>query len=170
MATGTTEDLYGVWGTSSNAVVAVGGTPMPLPGKGLILRYDGKTWSRMEAPDSPFLAGVWGASPNDVFAVGVNLAILHFNGRAWMAMPANSPLAAGSPNLLTRVWGGGPDDVYAAGFDGVLLHYDGRAWAPVQTGTTESLGAPFGFPSREVFVAGGGGTILRYTPPPESRR
>jgi dienelactone hydrolase len=160
MATGTTADLYGIWGTAPNAVVAVGGTPMPLPGKGVILRYDGKTWSPMTIPDSPFLAGVWGSSVGDVFAVGVNLAILRFDGKTWAAMPANAPVAPGKPNLLMRAWGTEPNDVYAAGFDGVLLHYDGRSWSLVPSGTTEGVGA-FGV-GREVFVVGGGGTILRY--------
>ena len=166
MATGTTDDLYGIWGTSSKHLVAVGGTPMPMPGKGLILRYDGNTWSPMAVPDSPFLAGVWGPSPSETFAVGVNLAILRLTGTSWTAMAANSPLAPGSPNLLTRVWGRGPSDVYTAGFDGVLLHFDGRAWSPIQTGTTEPLGAIFGFSGNDVFVVGGGGTILRYTSTP----
>jgi predicted esterase len=160
MATGTTGDLYCIWGTAPDSVVAVGGTPVPLPGKGVVLRYDGKAWSSMTIPDSPFLAGVWGSSMNDVFAVGVNLAILHFDGKTWTAMPANAPVAPGKPNLLMRAWGTGPNDVYAAGFDGVLLHYDGQGWSLVPSGTTEGVGA-FGV-GREVFVVGGGGTILRH--------
>lgn len=90
--------------------------------------------------------------PPTVFGVGVNLAILHFDGKSWTAMPANAPIAPGKPNLLIRAWGTGPGDVYAAGFDGVLLHYDGRSWAPLPSGTTESLGV-FGV-ERDVFISG----------------
>ena len=134
---------------------------MPLPGKGLVLRFDGKTWSKVSIPDTPFLAGVWGTAQNDVFAVGVNLAILRFDGKAWAAMKANAPLAPDSVNFLTRVWAAGPNDVYAAGFDGVLLRYDGRAWTPVPLATKELLGV-FGVGQRDVFVVAGGGIILHH--------
>jgi len=160
MPTGTTADLYGIWGTSSKHVVAVGGTPMPLPGKGLILRYDGRSWSQMSIAETPFLAGVWGSSRDNAFAAGVNLAILRFNGQTWAPMAANAPISPDKPNLLMRIWGSGPNDVYAGGFDGVLLHCDGRAWAPVPLGITVSV-VPFGFSASDVFVVGGAGTILR---------
>lgn len=109
------------------------------------------------------------ARHRNTFAVGVNLAILHFDGKAWAPMAASAPLSPGKPNLLARVWCSEPNDVYASGFDGVLLPYDGKAWASVQSGTAESLSV-FGFSPTDVFVAGGGGTVLRYTGGPTAGR
>jgi photosystem II stability/assembly factor-like uncharacterized protein len=164
MASGTGEDLYGVWGSSSSHVVAVGGTPMPMPGKGLIVSYDGKTWSPMAIPASPFLFGAWGTSAKDVHAVGVDLAALRWDGQAWRPAPVTLPRVQGAISGLTRLWGSGPDDIYAAGFNGVLAHFDGNRWTPVSRDTTEQLGGVIAFSPNDVFVVGGAGIILRYSP------
>jgi hypothetical protein len=134
---------------------------MPMPGTGLVLRYDGRAWSPAPIPAAPFLLGVHAPSATDMVAAGVNLTILRFDGEKWQLTSAGVPPPAGTPGILTRVWSGGPHHAYAAGFGGLLIRFDGRTWAPIQTATTESLGAVFGFPSGEVFVVGGGGTILR---------
>jgi photosystem II stability/assembly factor-like uncharacterized protein len=67
------------------------------------------------------LTGIWGSSPQDVFAVGPKGTILHYDGKAWSAMAANTQAAPGKPNFLTRVWGSGPNAGYALGFAGALL-------------------------------------------------
>ena len=54
---------YGVWGSSSTNVYAVGHS-------GRIFHYDGTSWSRMVSGTSETLNGVWGNSGTDVYAVG----------------------------------------------------------------------------------------------------
>ena len=66
-----TSELYGVWGTSSSDVFAVGFT-------GTILHYDGKKWSAMTSNTTYDLLSIWGASSSDIFAVGNGGIILHY--------------------------------------------------------------------------------------------
>ena len=56
-ATGTSENLFGVWGSSSSNVFVVGGN-------GAVIRYDGSSWSPMSGiPDYVGLyGGIWGSS------------------------------------------------------------------------------------------------------------
>jgi alpha-tubulin suppressor-like RCC1 family protein len=108
MDSGIEETLLSVWGSGPNDVFAVG--------EGIILHYDGITWSEMPGTSNTFL-GVWGSSPDDVFAVGWESAILHYNGTAW------SEMATDTANDLTDVWGSGPNEVFAVGYGGTILHY-----------------------------------------------
>jgi len=78
MDSGTTARLNGIWGSSSSDVFAVG---MDLDSwNGVILHYDGSTWSAMTSGSSSLLHGIWGSSDSDVFAVGLLGTILHY---AW---------------------------------------------------------------------------------------
>jgi len=61
----TSAALSGVWGVASNNVYAVGGTPS----EGVILHYDGVTWTEMTTT-GVFLNDVWGTAADDIFAVG----------------------------------------------------------------------------------------------------
>jgi hypothetical protein len=73
MTSGTTENLYGVWGSSPSDLFAVGE-------HGTILHYDGRGWSAMHSGTADYLLGVWGSGPGDVFAVGSFGTILHHRG------------------------------------------------------------------------------------------
>jgi hypothetical protein len=68
--TGAGDDLYGIWGTSSTDVFAVGAN-------GAVLHYDGNTWDSMPTGVKYGLTGVWGSSGTDVFAVGTYGMILY---------------------------------------------------------------------------------------------
>ena len=115
-------DLFGVWGSSSTDVFAVGLI-------GTIVHYDGSAWSAMSGGTTNRLDGVWGSSSTDVFAVGDYGTILHYNGSAWSAM------SSGTTSHLYGVWGSSATDVFAVGDDGTILHYDGSAWSAMSSGT-----------------------------------
>jgi hypothetical protein len=63
MTSGTTNQLVGVWGSSSSDVFVVGN-------EGTILHYNGSAWGPMTSGITTDLYGVWGSSSSDVFAVG----------------------------------------------------------------------------------------------------
>jgi uncharacterized repeat protein (TIGR01451 family) len=70
--------LHGVWGSNGQDVFAVGEW-------GLILHYDGTSWTDQLTGSWPHLHGVWGGGPGDVFAVGEGGSILHY-GAADLAL------------------------------------------------------------------------------------
>jgi hypothetical protein len=63
MATPSTNQLHGVWGTSRRDVWAVGDA-------GTLLHFDGRTWSSVPSPTTGDLMSVWASGPCDVWAIG----------------------------------------------------------------------------------------------------
>ena len=127
MISGTSEWLWGVWGYSTNDVIAVGNL-------GTIVRFVGSnTWIPMESSSLQDLCDVWGTGMNDVFAVGIAGTILHFDGDEWSLM------SSVTSEDLYAVWGSGPGDVFAVGISGTIVHYDGSVWSEMTSATTLNL-------------------------------
>ena len=125
--TGTTFDLWDVWGTSPTNVYAVGES-------GTILRYEGTAWSQESGvPTSQSLNGVWGTSPTDIYAVGDYGTIVHFDGASWTAQ--NS----GTLEHLHGIWGLRPNEIYVVGYGGTILHFNGTTWLHDTGPTTADL-------------------------------
>lgn len=136
---GTTNVLTDVWCGSANDAWAVGSAGAPLyDGTGIVLRYDGASWSNVVLPDGgPSFSAVWGTGPNDVWlagGVGVdteapapdpNGYLIHYDGAAWgtpFVTPAyDTPLAA--------VYGSASGDVSAVGSAGAVESWAGSAWS-----------------------------------------
>lgn len=72
------------------------------------------------------------------------------------------------PAALLSVWGTSASDVYAVGGDigdgqgPLVVHYDGTAWTRLSTGASGNLWWVYGFAGGPTYMAGDGGTILRY--------
>ena len=142
-------DLVDVTGTSGEDVYAVGSS------RGLIARFDGNTWSRMDTGVSAYLRGVWANSSTDVFAVGELGTIIHYNGSEWTEM------VSGTTQQLRAIWGTAADDVYAvggtAGEDGgVILRYDGASWSSMIPGKLPWLSGIWGSSSSDIYAVGEG--------------
>ncbi|MBI3785976.1 MAG: cytochrome P460 family protein [Deltaproteobacteria bacterium] len=89
------EVLFGIWGTSATDIWAVGGNPTDESGGGLVLHFDGITWSPVDLSSLlpggiPTLYKVWGRGVGDVYAVGRNGMILHYDGSVWSVIPSNT--------------------------------------------------------------------------------
>lgn len=114
------DTVYGLWGSSSRDVWAVGG----YAGRwGFLWHFDGSTWSTVDLPDSlpltdagelPGLFKVWGRSASDVWVVGTHGTILHYDGTAWSVIPS------GTTELLFTVHGNA-EQVAIVGANTVLL-------------------------------------------------
>jgi hypothetical protein len=100
--------LEGVWSHSPSDVFAVGSGL----GGGVVVHYDGHTWSPMVVPPVIGLWDVWGTSASDVYAVGDD-AILHYDGKSWTKV---------SDQGGSDVWGSSPTDVFVVGSGGTILH------------------------------------------------
>jgi len=163
--------LFGIWGSSSSDVHAVGEG-------GTILHYDGSTWSGMSSGTTTGeLMSVWGSSSSNVFAVGgyswwdgitshSASTILHYDGSSW------SEMGSGAPLTLSSIWGSSSSDIYAVGgywwwsssggeyethSESVILHYDGSSWSPVLADSGYALQAVWGSSSNDIFAVGGWG-------------
>lgn len=71
MQSGTTDQLYGIWGTSDSDVFATGTS-------GTIIHFDGNAWTKMLSGATEPLMDVYGNSSYDVFAVGASGSILRY--------------------------------------------------------------------------------------------
>ncbi len=128
-----TNDLSDVWGSSRDAVWAVGE-------KGTILRFDGASWMLLEQhiPGSPDLYGVAGSGPDRVLAVGSKRQILEHDGSSWTAVEsAFIPDAYGGS--YRAVCALGPETAYAVG-DSTLAAWWGWGFSE---GYAMALGVDF---------------------------
>jgi len=131
MNSGTTQTLYGIWGSSGSDVFAVGYG-------GTILHYDGSVWSSMTSGTTHTLHGIWGSSGSDVFAVG-NTTILHYSGPTlitWSSssIPYNCTQIHVNPSVwactsVNAIWGSSPTDVFAVGDWNSIDHFNGITWS-----------------------------------------
>lgn len=142
--------LHAIWSRSASDVFAVGDT-------GVVLHYDGTTWSPQTSGSLQSLNAVFGvSSTGPIFAVGDAGTILAYNGTAWQAQ------TSGTTQPLYAVWGSSPTDVFAAGANGTILHFDGNAWSNQTSGTTKTLRGVWGSSKSSVYAVGYQTTILHF--------
>jgi hypothetical protein len=86
MESNSTAWLLGMWGTSNTSLYAVGGfydgvggwfSPDSWDG-GVILHYDGNSWSELKTDIDNRLFSIWGSSESDIYTVGAQATILHY--------------------------------------------------------------------------------------------
>jgi hypothetical protein len=102
MTSGVIGSLYDVWAAAPDDVWAVGED-------GLLLHYDGVSWSLGPQATLATLYAVWGAGPGDVFAAGAQGTLLHYDGATW------EPIRTGHEQDLTALWGVPGEVVYQTG-------------------------------------------------------
>jgi hypothetical protein len=74
VSSGTTNNLWGIWGSGASDVWAVGNSDVAFVGT--ILHWDGSAWTSVSSGTTSHLYGVWGSGPSDVWAVGDGGTIL----------------------------------------------------------------------------------------------
>ena len=156
VASGTTTDLYSVWGASDVYVYAVGGSPGVTNGNpGVIVHWTGT------ASSSPYLVNLLGVfARTAVGEYGGEGSQTFRNGTAWSAR------AVLAPGLLRGTWETSPGS-YVVG-DGGRLFYTSETgipggWMQLTTNTTSALYGVWGSSSSDVYAVGAGGTILHNT-------
>lgn len=168
MMSGGSNKLVDVWGTGQTDVFAVGATE---DGAGVILHYDGTSWTEQLRRPYPFgpatFNGVWAAAPADVFAAGILVeegatgSVYHYDGSAWtpMVLPRE-----GTDELMFGVWGLSGTEVFAFGthsegtgdYRPLIMRYDGTAWQafPVPQGDMY-INDMWGTSGTDLYAAGG---------------
>ena len=77
------QPLVWVHGTSASDVFAVGQN-------GVIVHYNGSTWTSMSSGTNADLGGVFARTPQDVFAAGTSGTVLHSDGLGWSSVPTGT--------------------------------------------------------------------------------
>lgn len=91
---------------------------------GALTRFDGKRWSRGDAPI--VLRGVAARAADDVWAIGSGPVLLHWDGRGWQSW--RLPGTAGQ--YPTAIATAAANDVWVLG-DREILRFDGNRWSTV---------------------------------------
>jgi hypothetical protein len=177
VASGTTENLYSLWGASGNDVWAAGddgtvihcvagacavvdvGTTRHLRavwgtsatnvwvGGQAIAHYDG-AWTIAMPLVSGIGWGMWGFGPSDIYHDGaITGEFLHYDGRSWYETTQRSP-------NFGIMWGSSSAGIWAVGRDGVVYHHDGVGWSMVDIGTEEDLNAVGGTSASDIWIGG----------------
>ncbi|MBN1773506.1 MAG: hypothetical protein JXB32_19750, partial [Deltaproteobacteria bacterium] len=149
----TTADLYAIDGREAGAAWAVG--------NGVILRWNGTTWSTVAGGSGRVLRGVWAGPVGNAWAVGDGGVILRWDGSTW------SPETSPTTSTLNGVWGAATIDVWAVGeLDGpkaVTIHRDAtEVWTKVAINTGNALNGAWGAATDAVFAPTDSGTIGRW--------
>ena len=154
LETGFSGDLWWVFGFE--------GGPVFIGGKnGLILRFEGGTFQRMDTPGTATVYGIWGEAPDDLWAVGGNVVsgafAWRFDGSSW-TQGEGFPSELAESESMFKVSGRAKDDVWIVGTGGVALHYDGRRFTREPSGTTQVLFTVHTSLQRYAAVGGFGGS------------
>lgn len=119
--------LYGVWGTSTTNIYAVGAS-------GRILHFNGTSWSSMSSPTRARISRLSGSSPNDVWAAG-DTVLLHFDGSSWKAVTSSIgdgiiyPFYQAPTGVFpTALWAASVREVYYGAWYGRVFRGGGPNW------------------------------------------
>ena len=146
-ASGVTSELDAIYAADPTHVWAVGVG-------GVILFYNGTSWSPQASGTTVKLRGVHGTGPSNVWAVGDAGTILRFDGSKW------SPQTSGTTFALGEVFAVSPTNIYVVGQAGVAIHSsNGTTWTAEDSGSSNFLFGVWGT-AANLFAVGGTGTIL----------
>ncbi len=149
----TAADLCGVDGRSGTDAWAVG--------NGVILRWNGTTWSTVTGAAGLVLRGVWAGPSGNAWAVGDGGVILRWNGTAW------APETSGTTVNLNGVWGTSAADVWAVGdiatTSGMVAHRDASgAWTRSNPGARRNFRGVWGTAVDLVYAVADKGVARRW--------
>jgi hypothetical protein len=131
-----TPALYGLWGTPSGDLWAVGTA-------GTVLHLANNVWQSMKVPAMgaatlPTLTAVWGAKPDDIWIVGAGGKIFHVDGTGTISA-VSSGVTAGLFAVGGSAQSNGDSDVWAVGQGGTILHLTNGSWMPVTQALTQAI-------------------------------
>jgi hypothetical protein len=156
--------IWGLWGSSTEDLWAVGGSNDVSGPKGLILRSRGDgAWIKLEDPAIPSDANlfkVWGSAPDDVHIVGELGIALHWDGARLSRV--DTPLS--EEVTLFTVHGRTSGPIFAVGGSDLasVLRFDGVRWEKEGGLPIDLMGLNGVFVRKDgaAIVSGAGGEVL----------
>ncbi|MBX2799627.1 MAG: hypothetical protein KTR31_18260 [Myxococcales bacterium] len=139
---GTTEPLWGVWGTSPDDLWIVGG--LPAENDPVILHWDGRVFTphALDAEENDRAAQslfkIWGIDGR-VFAVGQRGLVIEYDTDTWRQMPSG---AEGNQDFVS-LWGTSATDIVIAGgrSSARISTFDGTSWTTTAPDRVPGLNA-----------------------------
>jgi hypothetical protein len=151
---GSTETLYGVWGSPAGDIFVCGdhGTVLVALGGSFFIPLLSYTPNDNSA--------VWGVDSDHVLSVGWN----NHDSKGAIFRPMSNGMWGGKglfDHILSAAWGSDFDHVFIVGGSGIILHAtDGYTWADESGATTEHLWGVWGSAESDVYAVGSQGVVL----------
>jgi hypothetical protein len=146
--------LFGVAASSARSAWAVGSYSNGKARQTLILRWNGRSWTKVRSPSpggqsrDSRLTSVAVVSARDAWAAGYyqsakafrQTLILHWNGESWTQVASPNPGGPSHGNLLFGVTATSAANAWAVGYDTttsgattLILRWNGKSWARVHS-------------------------------------
>jgi hypothetical protein len=108
--------ISGVPGTGDIWLVGTNGTAA---------RWNGSSWTKVDALTTRNLTSVVAIANNDVWLVGDGGTVRHWNGTSIETpnIGVNDPLPTTNYSALNRIWAASATDIWAGGISGLLVRY-----------------------------------------------
>ena len=161
--------LNSIWGTGLDNIYAVGEVAETAYGNGVLLRWDGQSWTSPREWGPMQFNDVWGrTSTNEVFVIGHSHDIGFTEGICYKftSEPVNGAWQTDWPKTSSfyAIWGTG-DELFIASqaqpWAAEVDHYNGAVWNSQNFGDHALMGV-WGTAGNNVYVVGYEGKILRY--------
>ena len=141
--------LYALWVPQENYVIGVGP-------RGVVMRWDGLQWARIENESVRNLHAIAGATGGEIVAAGDDGEIVRFGGASFVTV--SSPVTED----LRGLWTPGGNAFIAVGSGGVIVRGDGNTWTPDTSPVLDPLFAVWGSGPGDVFAVGLNGVIVHF--------
>ncbi len=148
LTTGTTSKFYGVSVLDQTHAWIVGAG-------GLVLFYDGTTFTEQSSGVSTDLKSVQFLDVSNGWAVGLGGKITYYDGTSWSAQTSGTTNDLFGVSMLSASSG------WAVGKGGVILNYNGSSWSSQFT-ATKDLNKVFALDANHVWAVGKTGLIVFY--------
>jgi hypothetical protein len=159
LSTGVDVTLYGVWGSSTDDVWAVGGNVGGEQPRTALFHHDGEQWTSVPQPleaNNRTLFKVWGTATDDVWVCGQAGLLLHWDGGSWTAVPS------GTFDSLFTVHGAGTIVAVGGSVSPALVESTPQGFTDVTLPDgTNTLRGVFVPPADQPWACGLGATVLR---------
>lgn len=128
MNSGTSKNLFDVWGFADNDVYACGGdiNNTVENDKPILLHYNGATWKNLidtTQYDNAYLQSVWGTSSDNIYFSST----FGFN-QGNISVGWTSSVVPDDHTEKNRLRGSSSNNIFITGHFGLLLHYNGNTW------------------------------------------
>ncbi len=131
---------------------------------GVILRYNGTSWTAMTSPTTNTLTSVYIVSANEAWAVGASGTIIKYNGTSWSTVSSPTATQLNDIHMVDATLSGSATAGWAVGNSGVAITYNGTSWSSQNTGSAQNMfGVGVFSTGNDAYAVGAAGTIRHWT-------